>query len=128
MVLDIYTEKFFNGGFDLLYSWVAKFDDFTGVSDNEVVVLFGCVRSFKLCQVFAELVLSDQIASQEEFDGVVKCGTRDEVIVVLHFDVERLDIKVTVVSVDFCEYGKAFRGFAVAILLEVGSKNVFYGC
>lgn len=127
-MLDIYTEKFFNGCFDLLNSGVTKFNDLTGVGDNEVVVLFGCVRSFKLRQVFAKLVLSDQIASQEEFDGVVKCGARDAVVVVLHFDVKRLYIKVTVVSVDFCEYGKAFRSFAVAILLEVGGKNIFYGC
>ena len=128
MVLNVYTEKFFNGGFDLLDAGVAKFNYFSGISDNEVVVLFGCMRLFKLRQVFAKLVFSNQVTSQEEFNGVVKRCAGNTVIVVFHFDIERFDIKMTVVGINFCEYGKALRSFAVAILLEVGSKNIFYGC
>lgn len=87
MVLNIYTKKFFNGCFYLLNAGVAKFNHLSGVCDNKVVVLFGRMRFFKLRQVFTKLVLSDQITSQEEFNGIVKRCARNPVIVVFHFDI-----------------------------------------
>ena len=43
-MLDIYLEKFFYCGFDLLNSWIAKFNHFTGVYiDQMVVVIALCV-------------------------------------------------------------------------------------
>lgn len=57
-MLDIDLEKFFYSGFDLLNSWIAKFNHFTGVCKDQVVVLFGCMGFFKLRDIFAKLVFA----------------------------------------------------------------------
>ena len=48
MVLNSDTKQFFYCGFDLLNTRIAKFNYFTGVGNDQVVVLFGCMGFFKL--------------------------------------------------------------------------------
>ena len=40
MIVYFNSEDVFNGLFDLLDSWVAKFNYFTGVGHDDVIVLF----------------------------------------------------------------------------------------
>ncbi len=126
MVHDFNTKDFFHGTFNVFYSGVAKLQNFTGICHNYVVVLFVFVRFFKLCQIFAKLMFPNQVASQQQIDGIVKRRPTYAVIFILHFDVERLYIKVAFIGVNFIEYGKPFRSFTVAVLLQIGRKNLLY--
>ena len=58
MVLNSDTKKFFYCGFDLLNTRIAKFNDFAGVGNDQVVVLFGCVRFLELRQIFTKLMFA----------------------------------------------------------------------
>ncbi len=71
MVLDFNSEDFLDSCFDTLNPRITKFDYLTRICKNYVVMLFGSVRFFELCQVLPELMLSHQIACQEQFDGIV---------------------------------------------------------
>ena len=62
MVVDINIENFFNGFFDVLYSGITKFFDFSGVGKNNMVVLAIKIGFFVLSLVFSKLVFSNQSA------------------------------------------------------------------
>lgn len=62
MVLNFYPKHFFYRRFDRLDSWITKFNYFTGVSENNVVMLFIPVRFLKLSDIFTKLVLANQVA------------------------------------------------------------------
>ena len=127
MVLYRHAKQFFNGCFDCLNAWVTKFDDFTSIGANHMVMLLGTVRFFELCDIFSELMLADKITRKKEFDGVVQCCSRNPVVLIFHLDIERFYVKMALVIVNLFEYGEPFRGFSVTILFQIGGKNAFYG-
>ena len=65
------AKQLFNGCFDCLNARVAKFDHFTSVGTDHVVMLFGTVRFFELSDIFSELMLSHKITRKKEFDGII---------------------------------------------------------
>lgn len=81
-------EKFFDGVFDALNTWITEFDHFTRVCADHMVMLLGSMRFLKLSNVLSKLVLSDQITSQEQFYGIVQGGARNSVILIFHFQVQ----------------------------------------
>ncbi len=117
MVVDGKPKNFFNGLLDGLHARVAKFDHFTGICVDEMVVLFGTVRFFKLCHIAAKLMFAYQIAGNQKFDGVVKRGSAYSVFLILHFEVQSFDVEMTVVLVNFRKNRKALGRFSMPIFL-----------
>ncbi len=74
MVVNCHTKQLFNGCFDCLNARVTKFDDFTSVGADHVVMLLGTVGFFELGYIFSELMLSHKITCKKEFDCIVQCG------------------------------------------------------
>jgi len=126
MVLDLNAKYFFYRRFDVLDARIAEFDDFSGIGADDMVVLLGAVRFFKLGDVLSELVLADQVAGEQQFNCVVERCAGNPVILVFHLDVQGLDVEMAGIIVDFYEYGEAFRSFPVPILFEISRKNVSY--
>ena len=124
VVKDFYAEQLFERGFDLLDARVAKFEDFTGVGQDDVVVLHDPVALFVLRYLFTELVLSNQVAIDQEFDGVVEGGATHAGFVRLHLSVQLVDVKMPIEIIDLMQNGKTFRRLAVPVLFEVGLKEV----
>ena len=123
-MLHFYTEDLFDCCFDILDAWITELNHFTGIGNDHVVVLLGSMRFFKLRDVLPELVFAHQITSQQQFDGVVQCGTGNAVILVLHLNVQGFDIEMSFVIVDFRKDGKTFRRFSVPVLLQISGKNI----
>ena len=65
VVPDLDVEKLFQGRLDLLDARIAKFQDFTGVGEDHVVVLLDPVTLLVLRHLVAELVLADEVAVDE---------------------------------------------------------------
>jgi hypothetical protein len=77
-----------------------------------------------LRDVLPELVFAHQITSQQKFNSIVQSGTGNAVILVLHFDVQGLDIEMSLVIVDLRKYRETFRRFSVPVLLQISGKNI----
>lgn len=119
MVLDGHTEQLFYCRFDGLDPGVAEFNDFTGIGANHVIVLLRTVGFFKLRHVFSELVLADQVAGQQQFNGIVQGCPGNTVILIFHLDIQRLHVKVTGIIVYFSQDRIPFGSFAVPVLLHI---------
>ena len=50
---------------------IAKLDNFPCFNINKMIVLAALVCSFKLCNVFSELMFDDQIAIEQKFNGII---------------------------------------------------------
>ena len=50
---------------------IAEFDDFPGFNINKMIVLAALIGFFKLSNVLAELMFDDQIAIEEQFNGII---------------------------------------------------------
>ena len=124
VVQHFYAEQLFQCGLDLLDAWVAKFEDFTGVGQDDVIVLHDSVALFVLRYFLTELVLTNQVAIDEEFYGVVKGGAAHAGFVRLHLPVQLIDVKMPIEIIDFLQNGKTFRRLAVSVLFEVGLEEI----
>lgn len=120
------TKNLFNRFFDVLDAGITEFEHFSGVGADHVIVLFFGIRFFKLRLVFTELVFFNQITGKQEFDGVVQGGATHTVLLVFHFYIERFNVKMPIVFVDFIEYGKSLRSFPVTMLLKVAQEYLSY--
>lgn len=72
---------------NLLYTGVAEFKDTFTVYADQVVMLLVFESFFELGQVFAELVFGNQVAIQQEFNGIVERSPAYPVTLVLHMNV-----------------------------------------
>ena len=68
---DFNAQMFLNRLLDFQQSWVAKLQHLLGFNVDEVVVLAELVGTLVLSAVVSKLVLDDQSAVQQQFDGVV---------------------------------------------------------
>ena len=124
MVEHLDAEQLLERGLDLLNARVAKLDDFTGVGEDDVVVLLDAVAFLVLGHFFAKLVLADQIAIDEQVHRVVQRGAAHAVFALGHVRVERFDVEVAVVRINLLQDRKALRRLSVAVLFEVGLEEV----
>ena len=87
MVVYFNIEYFLNCFFYVLDSRITKFLYFSGICEDDMIVLAIKIGLFILGLVFAKLVFSHQSTLQKEFDGVVECCPAYPVIFVFHCDV-----------------------------------------
>ena len=105
---------------DLLDARVTEFEHFAGVGEDHMIMLLDAVTLFVLRHLVAKLMLAHQIAIDEQVHGVVKSSAADAMPLRGHVRQQRIDVEVAVVRVDLLQNGKALRGLAVSVLLEVG--------
>lgn len=118
-------KNLFYGFFYVVNPRVAKLNHFA-IGENNVVVVAVKIRFFIVCLVLAKLVFAHQAAFQKQFNSIVKRGTAYAVVFVLHIYVQRLNIKMVVVVVNFLKNCVAFWRFAMPLLLKEARKNVLY--
>ena len=116
---NFHPQLFLNRALDFKQARVAKLHDLFRLNVDEMVVLAELVRAFILRAVVPKLVLDDQSAVQEQFDGVVYSGAADAVFVVFHLVVQRVDVEVPVGGVNLFEDGKALGRLAQLPPLQV---------
>jgi len=127
MVGNFYSQLLFNGFFNLLNPCITKFKDLPVIDIYKMVMLFKSVGFFELGTVVSELMFCYEIAIKQKFDSIVKCGPAYPVFIILHSDIQCLDIKMAFCRVYFFEYGKTLRSFTMTLPFQVFSKNFFYG-
>jgi len=126
MVMNFNTENLLNCFFDGLYPRVAKLDHLSRIGHNDVVVLLVEIRFLVVALVLPELVPAYKAALQKQFYRVVQRCTAYTVVLVLHFNIERLNIKMLLAVVYFLKDGVALRGFPVALLFQEFCEDIFY--
>ncbi len=124
MYVDI--EDFLDGLFDGLDARVAEFKHLTRIGHDDMVVLLVEIRLLIMRLVVTELVLAYESAVEQQFNGVVKRGAAHPIVLVLHLDVEVLDIEVFLAIVDLVQDGVAFGGFPMALVFQVLGEDVPY--
>jgi hypothetical protein len=81
---------------NLLNARVTELHHFTTILTYNVIMLTVFVRPFKVCDILAELMLGHQFAIKKYLNGIVERSAAYTVILVLHLNVKRLDIKVAI--------------------------------
>jgi len=94
MFIDSNIENLFNSSFDGLYPWITELYHFPGIGKDDVVMLSVKVRFLVLRLVLTELMFSDQSGIYQQVDGVIQGSSTYTIVLVLHDDVKRLDIKM----------------------------------
>jgi len=112
--------------YDLLDAGVTEFQYMPGIEIDQVIMLHAPVSFFKLGNVLAELVFDHQVAIEQQFNGIVQGSPADAVIFILHENIKRFNIEVSVPRVYFIQNGVAFRSFPVAFLFQVFRKYLLY--
>lgn len=116
MVLDFDVEYFFNRLFDIFNSRITEFDHFARIGQNDVVMLFVEIRFFVMGLILTKLMASYKAAFQEQLYRVVKSCPADPVILILHFYVQRFNVEVIIIVVNFLKNGKSFGSFPMIVV------------
>ena len=107
---------------NLLDTRIAELEKPTALGADQVVVLPALVGLLEVRHILPELVLHHQPAIQQELYGIVESCPAHPVILVLHEDVERLDVEMPVAGVDLIEYRESFGRFPMPSHREVAGK------
>lgn len=126
MVVNFNAEYLFDGFFYRLDPRVAKLDHLSGIRHNDVVMLLVKIRLLVMALVLAKLVAAHQPAVQQQLYGVVERSAANAVVLVLHLDIQRLNVKMLLAVVYLLKNRVAFGGFAVAFIFQEFRKNIFY--
>lgn len=84
------------------------------------------VGLFVVGLICGKLVPANQTAFEKQVHGIVQRGPAHPVVLGLHARVERLDVEVPILGVDFAQNGIAFRSLALPSVDEVAGENVTY--
>jgi hypothetical protein len=126
MTGDAKVEQFLRHALNLMHAWIAEFKHFVAVGANKMVVLLVLIRLLELRLILTELMSRNQIAGEQQFNGIVKRSAAYTVLFILHVHVKRFNIEMPRMRIDFFKYSEAFRRFAVAVLLQIIGENLLY--
>lgn len=104
---------------DRLDARIAELHYFMTICTNQMVVLLVTVRLFKLRQVFAKLVLGNQVAIHQNVQCVVDGRPAHPVTLVLHADIQFIYIEMILPGVNFFEDRKALGRFTKSLIFQV---------
>lgn len=107
---------------NLLDTRIAELEKPPALGADQVVVLPALVGLLEVRHILPELVLHHQSAIQQELYGIVERGPAHPVILVLHEDVERLDVEMPIAGVDLIEYRESFGRFPMPTHREVAGE------
>lgn len=91
---------------------------------DQMVVLFISIRLFVLRHILAKLMFGNQVTFNEQVQGVIHSSPAHPIIFVLHTDVQRFHIKVTVPGIYLLQNGKSLWCFPQFFLFKVSCKNL----
>lgn len=109
----------------LLNSRITEFNHLPASCADKMIVLFALVRFFELGNILAELMLNNESAIKKEFNGIVKSGTANPVLFVLHEDVKGFDVEMAFVGIYFFEYRESFGRFSMPFAFKVIDEDFF---
>ena len=92
-----------------------------------MIVLLKTKALFVLGAILTKLVFNYQTTFKQKFHGVVQSCPADPVSIVFHANVQRLNIEMPRVRINFLQNGKSFRSFSMTRPLEKFSEQLFYG-
>ena len=104
---------------DRLDARIAELHYFMTICTDQVVVLLVAVRLFELREVFAELVLGNQVAVHEYVQRVIDGRPAHPVTFVFHADIQLIYIEMILPGVNFFEYREAFGRFTKSLVFQV---------
>ena len=102
---DFEIEEVPHSGFNLLDAGITKFDHFSALDTDEMIMLFKPIGFFILGQVFPKLMFSDQFTMEQEFKSIVDRSPAHTVIGILHVEIKRFRIEVISTAINFFQDG-----------------------
>jgi hypothetical protein len=106
MVNHIKVKNIFGSSLYLHDPRVAKFKNLLTIRANEVIVLLVLVGFLKLRHVLPKLVPYHESRFYQDLDIVVQSGAAYPVFFILHHQVKLLNIKMSLVRINFVQNGK----------------------
>src|SRR6187399_1503428 len=100
MVHDFEMEEIPHGCFDLLNTGITKFNHFSALDTDEMIMLFKPIGFFILGQVLSKLMFSDQFTMEQEFKSIINGCTAYAIVRILHMDIKRFRIEVIGTAID----------------------------
>jgi hypothetical protein len=91
-----------------------------------MVVLNIGVGFLKLGNILPELMLNEELAFQQQFDGIVQGSPADPVVFILHGNIKGFHIKVAFPGIYLIHYGKSFGRFPVTMGLQILDEDILY--
>ena len=125
--MNIKIQDFARRFLNLLDARIAEFEYALTVHTDQVIVLFVSVGAFKLGLVFAELVFGNKAAVEQQLNGIVKRGAAYPVLFVFHVYVQRLNVEVPAMRVNFIKNGETLRRLPVSLFFKVFRKDLLNG-
>ena len=87
--------QFARSVYNFMNSGIAELNYLTRFNINKMIVLPALICSFELGNVLSELMFDDQIAIEQQLNGIIKRRPAYPVILVLHKNIERLNIEMS---------------------------------
>ena len=103
---------------------IAEFNDLMTIRADQMVMLLVTIRFLILRQVLSKLMLTHQIALHQQIKGVVHRGPADPVVLVLHADIQRLHIKMTIPGINFLQDSVSLGRLPQRLVFQVRRKDL----
>jgi hypothetical protein len=123
MVLDVELINVSHHFLHTLKPWVAELKELITVEADQVIMLPVTECPFVLRLIFPELVAHNEVAFEEQIQGIVHRGTADTATLLLHTEIDLVGIQVVIVSVDLFEDGESLWRLPLTPLLEESGKD-----
>ncbi len=93
------------------------------VGADKMVVLAVLVRLLELRHVLSELVLHHQPGAKQDLDIVIQSGPAYPVLLVLHHEIQLLDVEMPFVRIYLIKDRESLRGLPVLVNFQVICQN-----
>lgn len=112
---------------DRLDPRITELHHFMAIGTDQVIMLFVAIGFFELCQVFAKLVLGNEVAIHQNVERVVNRRAADTVTLIFHADVKLIYIEVIFPGVDLLQNRKPLRRFTKSLIFQVSRQYFLSG-
>src|SRR5690606_38823667 len=126
MIVNTHPEYFFNRFFIGLYPRVVKLNYLACISKNKVVVLFVRIGYYIVSLILPELMTPHQTTFEQKLNRVVQRSPAHTIVLILHFHIQRFDIKMLVVFINFLQNGVSLGCFSMPFFFQIFGENIFY--
>jgi len=126
MLLHLNAKGLLNVGLYLLYPRVTELPKHPAIGAYHMVVLLKLERLLELRTPASEMVLDNQFAILKQKNSIVQGGAANPVFVVLHPYVQRLNIKMTLSSIDLLKNRVSLGSLAVPLALKIVGENLLH--
>ena len=80
-------------------------------------MLLDAIALLILRHLIAKLVFADEVAINEQIDGIVQCGAAHAVPLGGHVCEQCIDVEMAGIGINLSQNGEALRRFSMAVLL-----------